>query len=109
MALSAASRTNTDAACCSMQTGQALHLSSLMQRAPATLASGEHIRGAVVIDPSAEIGKDCVIGPDVSIGPNAVIADGVRLRDCVIMQGCTVRLHLPARTRLPPALSYHHA
>eukprot|EP00892_Ulva_mutabilis_P009116 jgi/Ulvmu1/6577/UM003_0214.1 len=74
-------------------TGQALHLSSLAQREPASLASGDHIRGAVVIDPSAVVGKDCIIGPDVSIGPNAVIGDGVRLRDCVIMQGCTIKSH----------------
>jgi UDP-3-O-[3-hydroxymyristoyl] glucosamine N-acyltransferase len=74
-----------------LQTGQRLHLESLMQREPAQLASGDHIRGAVIIDSTAKIGSNCLIGPDVSIGPDCVVGDGVRLANCVIMQGCQVR------------------
>jgi NDP-sugar pyrophosphorylase family protein len=75
-----------------VQVGQQLHLSSLIKRAPAELATGDHIRGAVIIDKTAQLGAGCLIGPDVSIGPDCIIGDGVRLANCVIMKGCTVRL-----------------
>ena len=72
--------------------GQQLHLGSLIKRAPGELASGDHIRGPVIIDKSAKLGQGCLIGPDVSIGPECVIGNGVRLSNCVIMKGCTVRV-----------------
>jgi mannose-1-phosphate guanylyltransferase len=75
-----------------VQTGQRLHLSSLIKRAPADLTTGDHIRGAVIIDESATLGEGCMIGPDVSIGPACKIGNGVRLSNCVIMKGCTVCL-----------------
>ena len=74
-----------------VQTGQQLHLSSLIKRAPGELATGDNVKGAVIIDKSASVGSGCVIGPDVSIGPGCKVGDGVRLANCVIMKGCTVR------------------
>lgn len=73
-----------------LQAGQHLHLSSLVKRAPEALAAGDHIRGAVIIDESAELGQGCSIGPDVSIGPGCNIGNGVRLSNCVVMKGCKV-------------------
>ena len=74
-----------------VQLGQRLHLENLMQREPAALASGPHIKGSVIIDSTAKIGENCMIGPDVSIGPGCVIGNGVRLANCVVMQGCQAR------------------
>jgi UDP-3-O-[3-hydroxymyristoyl] glucosamine N-acyltransferase len=75
-----------------VQTGQQLHLNSLIKRNPGELATGDHIRGAVIIDKTATLGEGCLIGPDVSIGPGCNIGNGVRLCNCVIMKGCTVRV-----------------
>lgn len=80
--------------------GQRLHLESLMQREPASLASGKHIKGSVIIDSTAKIGEKCLIGPDVSIGPNCVIGDGVRLANCVVMQGCQVKNYAYVNTSI---------
>jgi mannose-1-phosphate guanylyltransferase len=74
-----------------MQLGQKLHLSSLMTKSPQALASGPHIRGAVIIDKTASVGQNCLIGPDVSIGPGCQVGDGVRLQNCVVMKGTVVR------------------
>ena len=86
------------------QTGQQLHLSSLIKRAPADLATGVHVQGAVIIDSSAKLGEGCSIGPDVSIGPGCIIGNGVRLSNCVIMKGCTVRTPV-ATDFIPPPQS----
>jgi UDP-3-O-[3-hydroxymyristoyl] glucosamine N-acyltransferase len=92
-----------------LQLGQRLHLESLMQREPASLASGNHIKGSVIIDSTAKIGNDCLIGPDVSIGPNCVIGNGVRLANCVVMQGCQVCAdaeHVPVISRQFPLILF---
>lgn len=72
-------------------TGLRLHLNSLRTRKPHVLAEGDNIRGDVIIDESAVIGKDCVIGPNVSIGKGCVIGDGVRLSNCVILHRVKVK------------------
>ena len=46
-------------------TGMCLHLGSLRKRSPQLLASGPHIRGDVLIDPTATVGTGCIIGPNV--------------------------------------------
>ena len=71
-------------------TGTALYLTSLQRKSPERLATGPHITGNVLIDPSAKIGNNCKIGPNVVIGPNVTIGDGVRLNRSVIMKGSTV-------------------
>lgn len=73
--------------------GLKLHLDSLRIHKPADLATGSHIKGNVLIDPSATIGEGCVIGPDVCIGPGCVIGAGVRLSNSVIMKGVSVKDH----------------
>jgi len=75
--------------------GTSLYLNYLQDRgsdpkASARLTKGEGIVGAVLIDPTAKIGKGCVIGPNVTIGPNCVIEDGVRLKNAVLLEGVGV-------------------
>lgn len=72
-------------------TGLQLHLESLRRRKPQELATAECVRGDVIIDESAEIGKDCVIGPNVSIGKGCIIGNGVRLSNCVLLHRVKVK------------------
>ena len=72
-------------------TGTALYLESLSKKASPKLVKGDHIKGNVIIDPTATIGAGCKIGPNVVIGPNANIGAGVRLADTVIMTGATIK------------------
>jgi len=74
-------------------TGTRLHLDSLSKLSAASLASGAHVRGNVLIDPSAKIGKDALLGPDVVIGPNVVIEEGVRIKSSTIFEGAKVQRH----------------
>lgn len=72
-------------------TGLALHLTSRKRKRPEELASGEHIEGNVIIDPTSTIGKGCKIGPNVSIGQGCEIGDGVRLSNCVLLHRVKVK------------------
>lgn len=72
-------------------TGLGLHLGSLEKNKPEQLATGEHIKGNVIIDPTATIGKNCLIGPNVSIGQGTEVGDGVRLSNCVILHRVKVK------------------
>lgn len=71
--------------------GQRLHLNHIREKDQKRLASGDHIVGNVIIDPSAKIGNGCLLGPDVVIGPNAVVEDGARIRGSVLFAGARVR------------------
>ncbi|XP_077249491.1 putative mannose-1-phosphate guanylyltransferase 2 [Tasmannia lanceolata] len=73
--------------------GLAMYLQLLRGQSPSQLATGSHIVGNVLVDPTALIGDDCKIGPDVSVGPNCVIHSGVRLVGCTIMRGATIHKH----------------
>eukprot|EP00002_Diphylleia_rotans_P032844 TRINITY_DN6933_c0_g1_i1.p1 TRINITY_DN6933_c0_g1~~TRINITY_DN6933_c0_g1_i1.p1 ORF type:complete len:360 (+),score=89.24 TRINITY_DN6933_c0_g1_i1:56-1135(+) len=73
--------------------GATLYLASLRQHTPQVLASGSHIVGNVLIDPSAKIGNGCIIGPNVTIGPNCVVEDGVRLRGSSLLDGVVIKAH----------------
>ncbi|TPX30408.1 hypothetical protein SmJEL517_g06020 [Synchytrium microbalum] len=73
--------------------GTGLYLTSLNKKQPQLLATGPHIVGHVLIDPSAKIGKDCKIGPNVTIGPNVVVGDGVRLARTVVLESSVVKDH----------------
>ena len=76
--------------------GTCLYLSSLAKKDPKKLAphSESYVHGGnVMVDPSANIGKNCKIGPNVVIGPNVTIGDGVRLQRCVLLQGSKVKEH----------------
>lgn len=72
-------------------TGTALYLESMRLKDPTSLASGKHITGNVIIDPSAKIGNNCKIGPNVTIGPGVIVGDGVRLRSSVLMKECQIK------------------
>lgn len=73
-------------------TGLQLHLGAMRRKTPGDLApAGPNIKGNVLIDKTATIGKDCLIGPNVAIGQNCVIGDGVRLSDCVLMHRVKVK------------------
>lgn len=52
-----------------------------------------HIRGNVLIHPSAVIGAGCIIGPNVTIGPNVHIAEGVRITRSAIFEGAHIGSH----------------
>lgn len=72
-------------------TGLALHLDSVRRKSPELLASGDNIKGNVIIDPTVTIGDNCLIGPNVSIGQGVVIGDGVRLSNCVILHRVQIK------------------
>jgi len=60
-------------------TGQTLHLSQLRKDAPADLASGDHIKGNVMVAASATIDPTAVVGPNVVVGENCSIGPGVKI------------------------------
>lgn len=72
-------------------TGLALHLQCVRERKPSELATGPGIRGDVIIDSSATIGRDCLIGPNVSVGKGCVIGDGVRISNSVLLHRVSVK------------------
>ena len=74
-------------------TGMGLQLKCLAARNDPSLASGKHIIGPVMIDPTAKIGKECCLGPNVVIGPGVVIGDGVRLINTTVMKGAQIKNH----------------
>jgi mannose-1-phosphate guanylyltransferase len=51
------------------------------------------ISGAVLIDPSAKIGRGSVIGPNVTIGANVVIGEGVKIARTAVFEGAKIRSH----------------
>lgn len=73
--------------------GLHLHLDSQKIHRPHLLASGQNIKGNVLVDASAKIGSGCLIGPDVSISAGCEIGNGVRLSNCVIMKGVGIKDH----------------
>jgi len=74
-------------------TGLGHYLKFVRRENPDKLASGEGIKGNVLVDPTAKIGEGCLIGPDVSIGPGCVVEDGARLSKCCIMRNAMVKKH----------------
>ena len=67
----------------------------------ATAAAGDRtsspteseLRGNVLIDPSAQVGRGCRIGPNVCIGPGVRLEDGVCIKRSVVMRDSVVRSH----------------
>lgn len=51
------------------------------------------LRGNVLIDPSAQIGRGCRLGPNVCIGPGVRLEDGVCIKRSVVMRDSVVRSH----------------
>ena len=70
--------------------GARMHLSSISDKAPERLSTGKGMLDNVLIDPSAEIGKNCVIGPNVVIGPGCKVGDGVRIAGSTLFANSTI-------------------
>lgn len=73
--------------------GLGLYLQSLADKKNTLLAKGDVIRGNVLIDPTAKIGKNCLIGPNVTIGANVIIEDGARIMKTAILEGAHIKAH----------------
>lgn len=56
-----------------------MYLKSLREGDAAKLASGDNIKGNVLIDPSANVDESAVIGPDVVIGAGCKVGAGCRI------------------------------
>lgn len=54
---------------------------------------GDHVRGPVLIDPTAKVGRNCIIGPNVSVGAGVIIEDGVRIKDSAVLEGARIKAH----------------
>jgi mannose-1-phosphate guanylyltransferase len=78
-------------------TGLQLYLGSVRKNSAASLATGEHIIGNVLVHETAKIGEGCLIGPDVAVGPGCVVEDGVRLSRCTHQEVC---LHIEQHHRM---------
>ncbi|CAL4061690.1 unnamed protein product [Meganyctiphanes norvegica] len=74
-------------------TGMCLYLNACKLKNSFKLSKGPGIVGAVLVDPSAKIGKNCRIGPNVTIGPDVVIEDGACIKRCTILKGATIKSH----------------
>lgn len=70
-----------------------LYLTSLRQKHPEELHSGDSIVGNVMVDPSAKIGQGCRIGPNVTIGPGVVVEDGVCIKRSTVLRGAIIKSH----------------
>ncbi|CDR44464.1 CYFA0S14e02960g1_1 [Cyberlindnera fabianii] len=74
--------------------GTTLYLNSQKKKGSDALAKeGEHIKGNVLIDPSATIGEGALVGPNVVVGPNVHIGAGVRIQDSVVMANSAIKDH----------------
>ena len=73
--------------------GLGLYLKSVSEKKPDMLHRGDCIKGDVLVDPTAKIGKNCKIGPNVSIGANVVIEDGARIMGSAILEGARIKAH----------------
>jgi mannose-1-phosphate guanylyltransferase len=74
-------------------TGQTLHLSQLRKDAPADLASGDHIKGNVMVHPTATIDPSAIVGPNVVVGANCTIGAGVKIQNSTMLAGSTINAH----------------
>lgn len=74
--------------------GLGLFLQGESAKRPESLApKSDFIKGNVLIDPSAKIGKNCLIGPDVTIGAGVVIEDGARIIRSAVLEGAHIKSH----------------
>ena len=72
-------------------TGMCMYLGSLRKKKSTLLSHKSLIVGAVMVDPSAQIGTHCRIGPDVTLGPGVVIEDGVAIQRSTVLEGVKIR------------------
>jgi len=70
--------------------GQTLHLKSLTELAPGTLAEGPNINGNVLIHETASIDPSAIVGPNVVVGQNCKIGPGSKVSNTTMMAGSSV-------------------
>jgi len=70
--------------------GQTLHLKSLTELAPESLAKGDNIVGNCVVDATAQIDPTAVVGPNVVVGPGCKIGAGSKVTNTTLMKGSSV-------------------
>jgi mannose-1-phosphate guanylyltransferase len=73
--------------------GLGLYLKNLSDKQPKMLTHNDGIKGNVLIDPSAKIGRNCLIGPDVTIGAGVIVEDGARIINTAILEGARIKSH----------------
>ncbi|PJF18422.1 Mannose-1-phosphate guanyltransferase [Paramicrosporidium saccamoebae] len=73
--------------------GLGLYLGSLAEKKPQNLHKGECVKGNVLVDSTAQIGKGCLIGPNVTVGANVIIEDGARISNSAVMEGARIKSH----------------
>lgn len=82
--------------------GNHLFLKALSSDNPEQLAHQNsfhevHIRGRVLVHPTAKIAPGCDIGPDVVIGADCSVGPGVRLERCTLLNNVVVSKHALVR------------
>lgn len=70
--------------------GQTLYLKSLQDEKSDRLATGDNIKGNVLIDPSATVDATALIGPNVVIGAGCVVEAGTRIAGSTLLEGSKV-------------------
>ncbi|KAA0145934.1 hypothetical protein FNF31_07909 [Cafeteria roenbergensis] len=73
--------------------GMRLYLASRAARAGAELTTGENIRGAVIVHPTATVDPTAVLGPNVVVGPGCVVDAGARVVGSALLEGTRVGAH----------------
>lgn len=57
------------------------------------LATGDNIRGNVIVHPTAKIGTGCILGPNVVIGPGVTLGAGVCVQRATLLDNVSVDSH----------------
>jgi mannose-1-phosphate guanylyltransferase len=71
--------------------GQTLHLSSLRESSPSELASGDNIRGNVIIAEGATVDPTAIVGPNVVLGPGCSVGAGSKVQNSTLLAGAVVK------------------
>jgi len=66
-------------------------LSQLRKDSPGDLASGDHIKGNVLVHSSATIDPTAVVGPNVVVGENCKIGPGVKISNSTMMTDSSIK------------------
>lgn len=57
------------------------------------LATGDNIKGNVVVHQTASVDKEALIGPNVVIGANVKVAKGARVLNSAVFEGSQIKEH----------------
>ena len=72
-------------------TGQTLHLGQLRKDNESELASGDWIKGNVIVHESATIDPTAIVGPNVVVGENCKIGPGVKISNSTMLAGSSIK------------------